>query len=76
MIMTSESDNEDDGIAQVFCLGAPLRLVAAYSKRGRRAHKPGDYHYLEIEAGTHVITIESSPSGKIIRVMMDGKELS
>jgi hypothetical protein len=73
--MSMAFDDRDDD-AQVFCLGAPLRLVAAYSRRARRAHKNRVYHYLEIEAGSHVIIIECSPSGKMVHVMMDGKELS
>jgi hypothetical protein len=69
------SPDERGESAQVFCLGAPLRVVAAYSRRGRRSHR-ANYHYLEIEAGSHVIMIECSPSGKMVRVIMDGRELS
>ncbi len=76
MSMVSDKDGEDASNAQVFCLGAPLRLVSAYSRRTRRSHKATEYHYLEVEAGSHVIVIESSPSGKSVRVTMDGRELS
>lgn len=73
--MTPSNEN-----AQVFCLGAPLRLVAAYSKRLTRreyGYSSGPkYHFLEIIAGPHVITIMSSQSGKSVKVMMDGRELS
>ena len=76
MSTVQDATGEGENNAQVFCLGAPLRIISAYSKRARRVHgKGGEHHYIEIEAGSHLITIESSPGGKVIRVMMDGREL-
>jgi hypothetical protein len=76
MTMAPDDGVEEDGTAQVFCLGAPLRLVDAYSKRSPRSHKNGKYHYLEVQAGPHTIVIECSPSGKHVRITLDDCELA
>jgi hypothetical protein len=72
-----DEDRENVNGARVFCLGAPLRLVNAFSAYPP-AHRRGTakHHFLQIEAGEHVILIESSPSGKSVRVTMDGNELT
>jgi hypothetical protein len=75
MTMAPEDGVEESMNAQVFCLGAPLRLVDAWSQYSR-SHRNGKYHYLEIEAGQHTIVVECSPSGKSVRVTIDEREMT
>lgn len=70
----------DDNEAQVFQLGAPLRIVNAYTQRLARRHRGYSsqvpHHFLEVAAGPHLIVIDVSPTGASVRVSMDGRELS
>lgn len=67
--------------AQQYLLSGPLRLGHIYQRvtsmfnRTTAGDGGGKYHYIDIHAGEHLIVIEATPTGRTVRVYMDGELL-